>query len=220
MRLLLATADLAEIKWATGNGLLDGVVTTPALLRDAGVARDRDRIAAICRMRPMPVYVAVPAVTGEDIYREAREIARLSDQVIVQIPLVEDAFAAISRLHADGIRIAAMLVFNAAQGLLAAKAGASTVVTPLDQLDAVGHSGGEVVRELRRVFDASRTECDILAVRPTTAQQFSESALAGADAVAVSPDVLRSLLVHPLTDRGIDQFLNDVSKHPGGWADQ
>ncbi len=220
MKLLLATADLAEIRWALDNGLLDGVVTTPALLREAGVVRDRDRLTAICHLRPMPVYVAVPAVAGEDIYREAREIARLSDQIVVQVPLVEEAFPAIARLHADGVRIAAMLVFNAAQGLLAAKAGASAVVAPLDQLDAVGHSGGDVVRELRRVFDASHTECDILAVRPTTAQQFSESALAGADAVAVSPDVLRSLLVHPMTDRGLDQFLNDVSKHPGGWTDQ
>jgi transaldolase len=218
MKLLLATADLDEIRWAATNGLLDGVLTTPALLRAVGVEDDRHRIDEICRLSPTPVYVAVHAVTGDDIYRDARDLARLSDQIIVQVPLVEDAFGAMHRLHADGVRIAAMLVFNAAQALLAAKAGASTVVTPLDQLDAVGHSGGEVVRELRRVFDASRTECDILAVRPTTAQQFSESALAGADGVAIAPDVLRSLLLHPLTDRGIDQFLNDVSRHHGGWS--
>ena len=218
MKLLLATADLDEIRWAATNGLLDGVLTTPALLRTANVDDDRARIDEICRLSPTPVYVAVRAVAGDDIYRDARDLARLSDQIIVQVPLVEDAFGAMHRLQADGVRIAAMLVFNAAQALLAAKAGASTVVTPLDQLDAVGHSGGEVVRELRRVFDASRTECDILAVRPTTAQQFSESALAGADGVAIAPEVLRSLLLHPLTDRGIDQFLNDVSWHQGGWS--
>ena len=220
MKLLLATADLDEIRWAAANGLLDGVMTTPALLREAGVEVDRERIQEICAATPVPVYVAVHAVNGDAIYHDARSLARLSDQVIVQVPLVEEAFGAMHRLHSDGVRIAAMLVFNAAQALLAAKAGASSVITPLDQLDAVGHSGGEVVRELRRVFDASRTECDILAVRPTTAQQFSDSALAGADGVAISPHVLRSLLLHPLTDRGIDQFLNDVSKHHGGWTDQ
>lgn len=220
MKLLLATASFDEIRWAATNGLLDGVMTTPALLREAGVVDDREHVEGICELTTAPVYVAVHAVDGQDIYRDARELARVSDQIIVQVPLVEDAFSAMHRLHADGVRIAAMLVFNAAQALLAAKAGATTVVTPLDQLDAVGHSGGEVVRELRRVFDASHTECDILAVRPTTAQQFSESALAGADGVAISPDVLRSLLLHPLTDRGIDQFLNDVSKHHGGWNDQ
>lgn len=218
MKLLLATADLEEIRRAATNGLLDGVLTTPALLRMANVDDDRRRIDQICRLSPTPVYVAVHAAAGEDMYRDARDLARLSDQVIVQVPLVQDAFGAVHRLHADGVRIAAMLVFNAAQGLLAAKAGASTVVTPLDQLDAAGHSGGDVVRELRRVFDASRTACDILAVRPTTAQQFSESALAGADSVAIAPDVLRTLLLHPLTDRGIDQFLNNVSRQHGGWS--
>jgi transaldolase len=157
-------------------------------------------------------------VNGDDIYHDGRELARLSDQIVVQVPLVEDAFGAMHRLQAEGVRVAAMLVFNAAQALLAARAGASSVVTPLDQLDAVGHSGGEVVRDLRAVFDASHTECDVLAVRPTTAQQFTECALAGADGVAVSPEVLRSLLLHPLTDRGIDQFLNEVSRRHGGWG--
>jgi transaldolase len=219
MKLFLATADLDEIRWAAANGLLDGVLTTPALLREAGAEHDRERIQEICALTAAPVYVAVHAVNGDDIYRDARAMARLADQVIVQVPLVEDAFGAMHRLHADGVRIAAMLVFNAAQALLAAKAGASSVITPLDQLDAVGHSGGDVVRELRRVFDASRTECDILAVRPTTAQQFSDAALAGADGVAVSPDVLRALLLHPLTDRGLDQFLHDVSRLHGDWSE-
>jgi len=220
MKVLLATADLDEIRWASANGLLDGVMTTPALLSELGVEDDRARVEEICAVTPTPVYVAVHAVNGEDIYRDARALARLSDQIIVQVPLVEEAFGAMHRLSTDGVRTAAMLVFNAAQALLAARAGASTVITPLDQLDAVGHSGAEVVRDLRRVFDASRTECDILAVRPTTAQQLSESALAGADGVAITPDALRAFLLHPLTDRGIDQFLNDVSKHRTSWSDQ
>jgi transaldolase len=218
MKILLASANLHEIHWASKSGLLDGVITTPTLLAGEGSASERDLVAEICLTSGTPVYVTVHAVGNQDIYRDARELAKVSDQVVVQVPLVEDSVEAIRRLCLEGVRVAAMLVFNAAQALLAAKAGANSVITPVDHLDAVGHSGIDVVRELRAVFNASATECEIIAVRPATATQFAACALAGADAVAVSPDVLRNLLVHPLTDRGIDQFLNDLSKQRASWA--
>ena len=122
------------------------------------------------------------------------------------------------RLANDGVRVASLLVFNAAQAILAAKAGACCVVTPIDHLDQVGHSGVETVRDLRAAFDASGTECDIIALRPTTAMQFAECALAKADAVAVGANILRHLLVHPLTDRGIDQFLSELARHHPAWT--
>ena len=211
MRILLATADLAAIQWAALNGLLDGVITTPALL--GGEDRDeRELLADICRATGAPVYATVHAIDGEDAYRDGKELARISDQIVVQIPLVEDTLVAVRRLSSEGVRVASLLVFNAAQALLAAKAGAAAVVTPVDHLDQVGHSGIEIVGELRSAFDASATECDVVALQPSTAKQFAECALAGADVVAVAPDVLRHLLVHPLTDRGLDRFLNELSK--------
>jgi transaldolase len=217
MKIFLASADLDDIAWATASGFLDGVMTTPALLREQ--ERDeRDQLAEICRVVDVPVYATVHAVDAEDAYRDAKELARLSDQVVVQIPLVEDAVSAVRRLANDGIRVASLLVFNAAQALLAAKAGASSVITPIDNLDQVGHSGTEILRELRATFDASGTECDIVALRPTTAMQFAECALAGADAVAVTASVLRHLLVHPLTDRGIDNFLSELARHHTAWT--
>lgn len=217
MKILLASADLDDIVWCAANGLLDGVMTTPALLREQ--ERDeREQLTEICRTVDVPVYVTVHAIDGDDAYRDGKDLARLSDQVVVQIPLVEDALGAVRRLTTEGVRVASLLVFNAAQALLAAKAGASSVVTSIDQIDQVGHSGIEIVRELRAAFEASGTECDIVAVRPTTAMQFAECALAGADAVAVSVSVLRHLLVHPLTDRGIDQFLNDLARHHSTWT--
>jgi transaldolase len=219
MKIFLVSSDVDDIRWAAASGLLDGVVTTPSLLSTVPPGAERELLGDICRAAAAPVFVTVRAVDGDAIYRDGKELARLSDQLVVQIPLVEDAIGPIRRLCMDGVRVAAMLVFNGAQGLLAAKAGASIVVTPVDQLDAAGHSGVNVIRELRSVFDAAHTECDILAVRPQTATQLADCVLAGADGVAVSADVLRTLLVHPLTDRGLDQLLKDLSKQRGTWAD-
>jgi transaldolase len=217
MRILLASTDLDDIAWAAASGFLDGVMTTPALFRERD-RDERDQLVDICRAADVPVYVTVRAVDAEDAYRDGKELARISDQIVVQIPLIEEALSAVRRLANDGIRVASLLVFNAAQGLLAAKAGASSVVTPIDHIDQVGHSGIEIVRELRAAFDASGTECDIIALRPTTAMQFAACTLAGADAVAVGASELRHLLVHPLTDRGIDQFLNELTRHHHAWT--
>ena len=217
MKILLATADLAEIRWAASNGLLDGVMTSPAQLRSED-HDERELLSDMCRVANAPVYVTVHAVDGEDVYRDGKEMARLSDQIVVQIPLVEDALGAVRKLAADGIRVASLLVFNGAQGLLAAKAGAASVVTPIDQLDQGGQSGTDVLRELRAVFDASATECEIVALRPASAAQFTECALAGADAIAVTPTVLRLLLVHPLTDRGLDRLLSELVKQHAAWT--
>jgi transaldolase len=217
MKILLASADLDDITWASANGFLDGVMTTPALLREQD-RDEHDQLADICRIVDAPVYVTVRSVDADDTYRDGTELARLSDQIVVQIPLIEDALTAVRRLANDGVRVASLLVFNAAQGLLAAKAGACCVVTPIDHLDQVGHSGIEIVGELRAAFDASGTECDIIALRPTTAMQFAACALARADAVAVGASELRCLLVHPLTDRGIDQFLSELARHHSAWS--
>jgi transaldolase len=213
MRIFIATARLDDIRWAYGLGLADGVLTTPALLAaEVHPAGANDLLADICALGTMPVAAAVGAVNAADIYRDARELAKLSDGIIVQIPFVEDAIAAIKRLRAEGVRVAATLVFIAAQALLAAKAGASTVCVHLDQLDAQGQDGVHAIGEIHRVFETHGVECDVLAALPRNAAQFTGCAVAGADAIAVTGDVLRALLLHPLTDRGLDQFLTDLSR--------
>lgn len=217
MRIFLATATLGEIRWAYENSLVDGIMTTPALLASArpnGAAHGHELVAEICRVGDMPVFASVGTLRPDDIYRDGRELARISDQVIVQVPMVEDALGPIRRLRADGVRVAATLVFNAAQALLAAKAGAAMAVTLIDQLDSYGYDGPGIMRELRQVFDAAAAECDLVAAFPQNAAQFASCIVAGADAVAVAPAVLQSLLVHPLTDRGVDHFLRDLSRRP------
>ena len=218
MRIFLTTASLGEIRWASENGLIDGVLTTPALVaaaRPLGAgANAHELLTEICAIADLPVCAAVGGVRPDEIYRDGRELAKVSDQVIVQVPLVEDSLGPIRRLRADGVRVAATLVFNAAQALLAAKAGATMAVAQIDQLDAYGYDGAGIVREMRQAFDASGAECDLVAASPQSAAQFAGCVVAGADCLAVAPAVLQSLLVHPLTDRGVDHLLRDLSRRP------
>lgn len=217
MRIFLASAKLDDIRWAGEHGLADGVLTTPALLAEAADDGDgRGLLADLCRSTALPVCATVNAVNGADIYRDGRDLAKLADHVIVQIPLVEDAVHAIRKLSAEGVRVGATLVFNAAQAILAAKAGASMVATALDQLDAYGQDGLGAVAELHAVFSDGRMECDVLALAPQDATQFAGCAVAGADAVSVTPSLLRRLLLHPLTDRGLDQFMSEIARGKSG----
>lgn len=219
MKLLVATADLADIGAACDAGLADGVYTTPALLHDANAAGDpHSQLDEICRLANRPVYAMVSSATTGDIVRDARDLAKLSDFIVVRIPFVEDAVPAIRRLSAEGIRVAATLVFSPAQALLAAKAGAATVSVQLDSLEAQGQDGTAVVADVHFLFDRYQVPCDILAVPVTTPARLLACARAGADLCTVSPQDLRSMLLHPLTDRGMDQFLSDVSRLRGGGA--
>jgi transaldolase len=218
MKLYLASANLDDIRWATGRRLVDGVLTTPGLTRADDVVDERERLRDVARLVDGPVFATVHAVTGDDAYRDGRELARLADNVVVQVPFVEDAIEAIHRLAADGVRVAATLVFSAAQALLASRAGASAVVVAMDDLDASGHDATGVIRDMRAVFDASGSEADIVALRPSNAAQFAACVNARSDGVAVATDVLRTLLVHPLSDRGLDRFLQELSRQHAAWT--
>ena len=215
MKIYLASASLDQIQWGVETGLIDGVVTTPSsLAAEAGDRETRELLVDICAAGVFPVHASVESISADDIYRDGKELARISDQIVVQVPLVEDAVTAMRRLSAEGVRVSATLVFNAAQALLAAKAGASHVGTSIDQLSGLGEIALDVIRMIRAVFDADTVECDILATLPHDAAQFSECAIAGADSVSVTQETLKSLLVHPLTDRGLDQFLHELSRRP------
>jgi len=218
MKIHLATAVVDDVRWAAGHGLIDGVLTTHELVRDAAPDNEREQIAELIRAASGSLFVTAHAVTAADVYRDARDLARMSDQIVVQVPFLEDTLDAIGRLAADGVRVAATLIFSPAQALIASRVGASAVVVAMDVLDGAGNDSLSVIRELRAVFDGAGCESDIIAANPATAAHFGACAAAGADAVAVSTDVLRGLLVHPLTDRGVDQTLQILSKQHASWS--
>ena len=215
MNIYLESVNLDEIRNAASAGLADGVVFSHvAFSADDPDASARERLEEISREFAFPVCVPVAAVTSSDIYTEARELAKVSDHIVVQIALVEDSLIPIARLTAEGVIVCATFVFNAAQATIAAKAGATSVRVALDDLEIYGQSGAQALSEIKNVLDAGEHECDVMAASPRSAVQFSECALAGADIISLTPETLRALVVHPLSDKGVDKFLSDLAKRP------
>jgi len=213
MKIYLDTAKLDDIRWAAAAGLIDGVTTNPSLLsKAAGDADPRDLLIEICRSVEGPVSAEVVSVSADAMYREGKELARLAENIVVKIPMIEEGLAAVRRLAADGIPVNVTLVFSAVQALLAAKAGAAYVSPFVGRLDDVGHEGMEVVRQIRTIFTNYDFETELLAASLRHPLHVLQAALAGADIATMPTPVLRQLLLHPLTDRGLDQFLNDWSK--------
>ena len=214
MNIFVESASVDEIRQSFLSGFADGVVLSDGTHGSGSGQDGRELLEAISQEFALPVCVDVAAVGGEEMYREARELAKISDHVVVQLPLVEDAIAPMHRLSLEGVGVCANFVFTGAQAVLAAKAGASMVRVSLTDLDEHGRTSADVVHEIRTLLEASECECDVMVASPGTSTQFSECINAGAQIVSIQPRVLQSLLLHPLTDRGVDRFLSDLSRRP------
>lgn len=215
MNIYLESVDLDEIRITASAGLADGVAfSRTASSADAADDNTLERLEEISREFAFPICVPVGAVTSSDIYSEARELAKVSDHVVVQIPLVEDSLVPMARLSAEGVVVCATYVFSVAQAIIAAKAGAAAVRVTLDELENYGQPATRTLAEMKSALEASEEECDIMAASPRSAIQFSECALAGADIVCLTPVALRNFLVHPLSDRGVDRFLSELARRP------
>lgn len=213
MKILLATADADELRWATERQWVDGVFTTPSLLAQSGDPGESSRLLSDAyRITGGPVYASVQSMHGGEMYDEARELARAADQAIVVLPLLEESVPVIRRLSSEGVSVAASFVHNGAQALLAAKAGAAAVIVPFAEHETFGHSGFAVLAEVRAVLDAARVECDLVAIGLRSSSDVGGCASAGTDALVLEPDALRAFLQHPLTDRGFDGYLRDLSR--------
>jgi transaldolase len=215
MNIYLESVDLEEIRNAAAAGLADGVAFAhTASESDGSDAHTRERLEEISREFAFPICVPVGAVTSADIYSEARELAKISDHVVVQIPLVEDSLVPMSRLTAEGVVVCATFVYSAAQAIIAAKAGAAAVRVTLDDLERYGQPGTRTVAEIKSALETGEEECDVMAASPLSSVQFAECALAGTDIICLTPETLKELVLHPLSDRGVDRFLSNLSRRP------
>jgi transaldolase len=210
MRIFVQSASVDQIRHISESGLADGVSLELKDLPNTEAVHER--LADIAREFAIPVCVPVTAFSENEIYREARELARVADHVIVQVPFVEDAIGAIRRLVADGVQVCASYVYSGVQAYFAAKVGATMVAVQVADLDAHGQRSAQVVGEIRDVLDQADLECDLMISTPRSSNHFTESLLAGADSICLTPEIMSELMLNSLTDRGVDRFLSDVSR--------
>jgi transaldolase len=212
MKFFVDTADVSEIKELAATGLLDGVTTNPSLVAKA--KRDfKEMIAEICAVVPGPVSAEVAATDLEGMLREGRVLAKIAKNVTVKVPLTWDGLKACRALTGEGTMVNVTLCFSANQALLAAKAGATFISPFVGRLDDAGQDGMELIREIRTVYDNyAELRTQILAASIRNVIHVKQAAMIGADVATVPPAVLRALVHHPLTDKGLEQFVNDWKK--------
>jgi len=212
MDFFVDTADLAEIRELASLGLLDGVTTNPSLIAKAG--RDfKTIIAEICEIVPGPVSAEVAATDAEGMLTEGRTLAKIAKNVAVKVPLTWDGLKACRTLTGEGTMVNVTLCFSASQALLAAKAGATFVSPFIGRLDDAGLDGMDLIREIRTIYDNyAAIETKILAASIRTVNHVRDAALIGADVATVPPAILKALIKHPLTDKGLEAFLADWKK--------
>jgi transaldolase len=210
MKFFLDTASLKDISWAAQAGLIDGITTNPSLLaKQAGDLDPRDVLKEICSLVEGPVSAEVVALDTDGMVKEGQQLARIADNIVVKIPMLEAGMVAVRRLSSEGLRTNVTLCFSSVQCLIAAKAGATYVSPFIGRLDDVGQEGMDVIREARQMFDNYAITTQILAASIRHPRHIVEAAMIGADVATMPPEVLRKLLQHPLTDRGLEQFLAD-----------
>ena len=212
MKFFVDTADVSEIRELAATGLLDGVTTNPSLVAKSG--RDfKAVIAEICALVAGPVSAEVAATEEEGMVGEGRALARIAKNVAVKLPLTWAGLRACRTLRREGVMVNVTLCFSANQALLAAKVGASFVSPFIGRLDDIGLDGMDVIREIRTIYDNyPHLQTEILAASIRSVNHVKQAALIGADVATMPPAVLRALISHPLTDRGLELFLSDWRK--------
>ena len=209
MKFFLDTANLDEIREAASLGILDGVTTNPTLIRKAGARDFHEHIYQICELVAGDVSAEVTATDYEGMLREARELARIHERVVVKIPLIADGIRAIKTLSTEGIRTNCTLCFSPTQALVAAKAGATYISPFAGRLDDVSSDGMRIIEQVVQIYRNYGFKTQVLAASLRHPMHVLQAALIGADVATMPFSVMMQLLKHPLTDVGLERFLKD-----------
>lgn len=210
MKLFLDTALIDEIKQAASSGLLDGVTTNPTLIAKSGRSQ-AEVIKDICQIVDGPVSAEVLALQTPDMLAEAHALAKLHPNVVVKLPMIPAAMPVLKQLARAGIKTNVTLVFSVNQALLAAKAGATYVSPFVGRLDDAGKNGMAVVADMLHVFKTYHLATQLLVASVRQPDHVQQAALLGAHVATVPYAVFQSLFQHPLTDAGLQKFLQDAN---------
>jgi transaldolase len=208
MKLFIDTANLDEIREVASWGVLAGVTTNPTLVAKEG----RDFIQVLKEIAEIvdgPISAEVVSLTAGKMLEEAKPLVAVHPNIVIKVPMTDEGLKAVRLFKQQGIRTNVTLIFSANQALLAARAGASFVSPFVGRLDDIGTDGLELIEQIAQIFSGYQIEAEIISASIRHPQHVIQSALAGADISTIPYKVFKQMLKHPLTDKGIDQFLSD-----------
>ncbi|MBY0127303.1 fructose-6-phosphate aldolase [Bacillus subtilis] len=212
MLFFVDTANIDEIREANELGILAGVTTNPSLVAKEANVSFHDRLREITDVVKGSVSAEVISLKAEEMIEEGKELAKIAPNITVKIPMTSDGLKAVRALTDLGIKTNVTLIFNANQALLAARAGATYVSPFLGRLDDIGHNGLDLISEVKQIFDIHGLDTQIIAASIRHPQHVTEAALRGAHIGTMPLKVIHAFTKHPLTDKGIEQFLADWNK--------
>lgn len=213
MKFFIDTADLNEIREANEMGVLDGVTTNPSLMRKAGGSNFHEHIRKICDIVDGDVSAEVISTDYDGMMKEAAELAKIHENVVIKIPLIADGIKAIRSLSLEGIKTNCTLCFSATQALVAAKAGATYISPFVGRLDDISTSGMDLIEQIVTIYDNYGYDTEVLVASVRHPMHVAEAAMMGADVCTIPFNVIGQLIKHPLTDIGLEKFLSDLKAY-------
>jgi len=213
MKLFIDTADVAQIREAWSWGIIDGVTTNPSHVAKSG-RKPSEVYREICEIVNGPISLETVSLEAEEIVKEGAELARLHKNVVIKVPIIKEGLKAVKILVSEGYKTNVTVTFSPLQALLAAKVGATYVSPFVGRLDAVGHNGMDLVRQTKTIYQNYGFRTQIIAAAARHPLHVLEAALAGADVMTMSFEILEQLYQHPLTDAVLNQFLKDWAGIP------
>lgn len=216
MRIFIDTANLDEIREAADMGILDGVTTNPSLVAKEGHKDFRAMLEKICEIVDGDVSAEVISVTCNEIVKEAKELSKIHSNIVIKVPLIKEGLKAVKILSSEGIKTNVTLCFSPSQALLAAKAGAYLVSPFVGRLDDISTGGMELIAQIVNIYNNYDYQTQVLVASIRNPLHFVDAAMLGADVCTIPFKVINQLVKHPLTDIGLDKFMEDWKKNFSG----
>ena len=216
MKFFIDTANLEAIKEIKAMGMCDGVTTNPSLMAKEGNTDTDSVLKEICELVQGPVSGEVTALDADGMIAEGKRLAAISEHIVVKVPTTYEGLKATAALAAEGIPVNATLVFSASQALLVAKAGAAYVSPFVGRLDDVSEDGMLLISDIVDIYENYGYETEVIVASVRHPLHVVDSALLGADIATIPPEVIKKLVAHPLTDKGLAGFMADWDKLQGG----